>query len=212
MLWLRRLSGDFHRQQYNENGREKKKRSGNSLFSHHLVWNEAHIISNGKPPHGYTGDCSMWWLIAKLFPMLTPCWRVTKRDRMAYGRDLTLQMSLLSGFEQTVYGTFLLFFLLKGHEILLQGKNCLFRVESVVLEIHHLETCFFFFSSWLSRICERLYALLKEHYIYNLQYATLCLETEKGGVNPAHIPLRWSNSRHSTCHSSWQAVYLENSI
>lgn len=91
------------------------------LFFHHLLWNEAHIISNGNPPYGYTADCSMWWLIVKLSPTLTPCWRVTKRDKMAYGKDLTLQMSLLFGFERIICALFLFLFW-RVHEIL-SGKT-----------------------------------------------------------------------------------------
>lgn len=56
MFWLYWLSGDFHRQQYNENKRGGKKSS--TAFFHHLVQNEAHIISNGNSTYGYTGDCS----------------------------------------------------------------------------------------------------------------------------------------------------------
>lgn len=158
--------------------------------SHSFKWN---------PPYGYTGDCLVWWLIAKLSPMLTPCWKATKRDKMAYGKDLTLQMSLLSGFEKTIYVTLLLFW--KVHEILLQEKYCLFRSSqsAVFFRVHHLETCL---DCYIVTIC------LTERTLH-WQYATYCLETESV-INPALPPFRWFNSRHSTCHSSWQAVYLEN--
>lgn len=63
----------------------------------------------------------MWWLIAKLAPMLPSCWRVTKSGKVAHGKDLTVQMSVLSAFEQTVYVTYLLSW--KVHEILLQRKH-----------------------------------------------------------------------------------------
>lgn len=107
-----------------------------------LVWNEAQIISNGNPPYGYTGDCSEWWLIAKLSPMLNPCWRTTKRDKMAYGKDLTLQMSLLSSCEQTIYVTFFLF-LEKNMKSSFRENPASTSQDSLQysLKANHLETC-----------------------------------------------------------------------
>lgn len=96
------------------------------LSFHHLEWNEAPIISNGKPPYGYTGDCSMWRLIAKLSPRPTPCWSVTKRDEMSYSKDLTSQMSLLSGVKWTISTSFFFYsciFFSELHQIFLWGKN-----------------------------------------------------------------------------------------
>lgn len=92
-----------------------------TAFFHHLVQNEAHIISNGNPTYGYTGDCSNVVADCKASSTADPCWRATKSDKMAYGKDLTVQMSVLSAFEQTIYVTYLL--LWKVHEILLQEKH-----------------------------------------------------------------------------------------
>lgn len=121
---------------------------------------------------------------------------------MAYGKDLTLQISLF----------FLVlnrpFFLestskssLKENTASLSQVGLHYSFKSIIWKHVWVVTL------WLSGIYEILLCL-KKHYIYNWQHATLCLET----VNSALLPLRWSNSRHSTCHSSWQAVYLENSI
>lgn len=135
----------------------------------HLVWNEAHIISNGNPL-GYTGDCSVWWLIAKLSEMPTSCWRATKRDKMAYSKDLTLQMSLLPGFEWTIYVSFLLF--CKVHKILLQGEYCIFKssqptVLSIFSTAHFIWKDVCVVKLWLSWIRVSFF-LLTGHFMYNL--------------------------------------------
>lgn len=140
MRWLYRLS-DFHRQHNNENKMGRKKVE-QPFFPHHFVWNEAHIISNENLRYGYTGDCSACWLIAKLSPLLTPCRRVTKRDKMAYGKDLTFQRSLLSSLP--------LFW--KLQEPSSKGNTAPVKSGTVFFKIQHVLNVAF----WASGLCERL--------------------------------------------------------
>lgn len=99
---------------------------------------------------------------------------------MAYGKDLTLQMSLLLDFERTIYVTFLLFF---GKYLQSSFRENTASVSQVSRQ-NSLKSIIWkhvwIVTSSLSGICERLcYVLLKEHHIYNLQCATFCLETER---------------------------------
>lgn len=53
--------------QYNGNNYEQRKEKVAAFFL------TVTSFQMENPPHRQTGDCSMWWLIAKLSPMLTPC-------------------------------------------------------------------------------------------------------------------------------------------
>lgn len=192
MRWLYRLS-DFHRQHNNENKMGRKKVE-QPFFPHHFVWNEAHIISNENLRYRYTGDCSACWLIAKLSPLLTPCRRVTKRDKMAYGKDLTFQRSLLSSLP--------LFW--KLQEPSSKGNTAPVKSGTVFFKIQHVLNVAF----WASGLCERLCLI---YGALNLQHVSFGPETQST-VNPTLLSLRRCNSHTSTCHLCWQAAYLEKSI
>lgn len=120
MFWLYWLSGDFHRQQYNKMNGEGG--GSSTAFFRHLVQNEAHIISNGNPTYGYTGDCSNVVADCKANSTADLMLKNHKewQSGLRQGFDCT-NVSVLSAFEQTIYVTYLL--LWKVHEILLQGKH-----------------------------------------------------------------------------------------
>ena len=152
----------------------------------------------------------MWWLIAKPSPLLTSCWRVTKTDTMAWSKDLIFinETSLWFSAEHLCY--FPAFFKKKKKIKKRQASGKVLSIEDKLVSTSLSRGMYGVVTLWLPGFCGFVVFLYGKRFIFTICHS-LSWDWESG-VNSALRPLRWCNSHHSTCHSSWQALHIKNSI
>lgn len=154
-----------------------------------------------------------WWLLR----VVTDCKAISNAEPLPKNHkegqnglrqrfDFTNESSFWSWTDHLCY---FLPFSWKEHEILLQRKSCLYksRQSTILLKSRSFGNMFGLLRcDCLESGTDFVMSCWRDNMQLFLSWDSV------SGVNPALLPLRWSNSRHSGCHSSWQAVYLENSI